>query len=64
MMYSAVSGNRRIIFLRGASFGKGQGVNVVTAMHEVLHAALDRKVKVGVRAVVNGLKLDKGTEEF
>jgi len=64
MMYSAGSGNRRIIFLRGASFGKGQGVNVVTAMHEVLHAALDRKVKVGVRAAVNGLKLDKGTEEF
>ena len=57
-------GNNRTIYLRGSSFGADQGVNVVTALHEVLHSALDLKIKTGVNAAVKGLDLDKGTEKF
>ena len=57
-------GNKRTIYLRGDSFGAAQGVNVVTALHEVLHAALDLKIKIGINAAVEGLNVDKGTEQF
>ena len=56
--------NKRTIYLRGSSFGKNQGVNVVTALHEVLHAALDRKIKTGMNAFEKGLAVDKATEKF
>ena len=57
-------GNNRTIYLRGGSYGNNQGVNVVTALHEVLHAALDRKIKTGINSVVEGINLDKATEDF
>lgn len=57
-------GNERTIYLRGDSFGAAQGVNVVTALHEVLHAALDLKIKTGINAAVKGLEVDRGTEQF
>ncbi len=57
-------GNNRTIYLRGESFGADQGVNVVTALHEVLHAALDRKLKIGINAARGDVAIDKGTMDF
>lgn len=36
------------VYVRGASFGFGQGVNNVTALHELLHAATVRKIAIGM----------------
>lgn len=37
------------IYVRGASFGRAQGVNNVTALHEMLHAATVNKIATGIR---------------
>jgi hypothetical protein len=46
----ADGGGKRVVYLRGASFGEHNGVNNVTILHELLHAALNRKVWAGLRA--------------
>lgn len=35
---------QRAIYVRGASFGEQQGINNVTVLHELLHAATNRKI--------------------
>jgi hypothetical protein len=64
LMVSTKEGNKRTIYLRGSSYGKNQGVNVVTALHEVLHAALDRKLKTGIDSMLKDIPLDKATNDF
>jgi hypothetical protein len=44
----------RAIYIRGASFGKNQGVNVVTVLHELLHAATNRKIAIAEDMVKSG----------
>ena len=54
----------RAIFLRGSSFGDGHGMSTVTALHEILHAALDLKVKRTLNNKAKGLAVDKRSEDF
>lgn len=44
----------REVYLRGASFGFHNGVNNVTALHELLHAALNHRVSSGLLGGVAG----------
>ena len=45
----------RTVYVRGASFGNGQGVNNITVLHEMLHAATAQRI---------GLSLIKGFQNF
>lgn len=47
----------RAIFVRGESFGADQGINNVTVLHELFHAATNRKIALAEEAVVSG-KID------
>ena len=44
----------RVVYVRGASFGDAQGVNTITMLHELLHAALNRKIAIGRNDVESG----------
>ena len=44
----------REVYLRGASFGYQNGVNNVTILHELLHAALNHRVSAGLLASFYG----------
>ena len=37
------------IYVRGSSFGNAQGINNITILHELLHAALHKKVRAGLQ---------------
>lgn len=43
----------RTVYVRGASFGADQGVNNITVLHELLHAATNQKLSLGLLAAVN-----------
>ena len=51
----ALNGGKREVYLRGASFGEHNGVNNVTILHELLHAALNRRVFAGLQAGRQGM---------
>lgn len=51
-------GKERIVYVRGASFGNDQGVNNITVLHEMLHAATNRKLDLGMLASVRGFSSD------
>jgi hypothetical protein len=44
----------RTVYVRGASFGDGQGVNNITVLHEILHAATNQKIALGLLPGVKG----------
>jgi hypothetical protein len=48
----------RRVYVRGASFGVDQGVNNITVLHELLHAATNQKLSLGLTAVANGFSPD------
>lgn len=50
----------KTIYVRGASFGEYQGVNNITMLHELWHAATNKKVELGRQAISKGLH--KGTQ--
>jgi len=50
---------KKIIYVRGASFGADQGVNNITMLHELLHAATNRKIMLAKQALDNGQYGDK-----
>ena len=50
----------RTIYVRGASFGGAQGVNNVTILHELWHAATNKKVELGRQAITKGTQ--KGSQ--
>lgn len=50
----------RTIYVRGASFGASQGVNNVTLLHELWHAATNKKVELGRQAITKGTQ--KGSQ--
>jgi hypothetical protein len=41
----------RTVYVRGSSFGEDQGVNNTTVLHELLHAALNRKLDMALDAI-------------
>jgi hypothetical protein len=48
----------RVIYVRGASFSENQGVNNLTILHELLHAATNRKVVLAIEAIKKGVSLN------
>jgi hypothetical protein len=54
-MYDRAS---RTIYVRGESFGNKQGINHVTVLHELLHAATARKIDLAMKAIQEGASLD------
>lgn len=49
-----VSTGERFVFVRGATGGPSQGVNNVTVLHEMLHAALNKKMDMADWALRSG----------
>lgn len=48
----------RVVYLRGDSFGEDQGVNNVTVLHELLHAATNQKLYLGLTALKQRFSTD------
>lgn len=48
----------RRVYVRGASFGVDQGVNNITVLHELLHAATNQKLSLGLTAITNRFSSD------
>jgi hypothetical protein len=48
----------RVIYVRGESFGENQGVNNLTILHELLHAATNRKIVLAIEAIKKGVNLN------
>jgi predicted ArsR family transcriptional regulator len=48
----------RRVYVRGASFGADQGVNNITVLHELLHAATNQKLSLGLAAIANKFSPD------
>jgi hypothetical protein len=48
----------RTVYVRGESFGADQGVNNVTILHEILHAATVQKLYLGLKADKQGFSQD------
>lgn len=44
----------RMVFVRGASFGAAQGVNNITVIHELIHAATNKRISLGNFAISIG----------
>lgn len=49
-----VSTGERFVFVRGGTGGPSQGINNVTVLHEMLHAALNKKIEMADYALVSG----------
>jgi hypothetical protein len=43
---------QRVIFIKGGSFGDASGINNVTVIHEILHAATNRRIITGGLAII------------
>lgn len=54
----------RTVYVRGASFGADQGVNNVTVLHELLHAATNQKLELGMLASARGFSSDAKITQF
>jgi hypothetical protein len=49
---------KRVVYVRGASFGNSQGVNNVTVLHELLHAATVKKIALAQEYINKGINLN------
>ena len=49
-----VATGERFVFVRGISAGPSQGINNVTVLHEMLHAALNKKLDLALDAIQSG----------
>ena len=54
----------RTIYVRGASFGSQQGINVITVLHELLHAATASRVEAGLLKGFKNASLQKFMREM
>jgi hypothetical protein len=48
----------RVVYVRGESFGENQGINNLTILHELLHAATNRKIVLAIEAIKKGVNLN------
>lgn len=48
---------KRVVYVRGASFGNSQGANNVTVLHELLHAATVKKIALAQEYINKGINL-------
>lgn len=44
----------RTVYVAGNSYGELQGINNITVLHELLHAATNQKLYLGLKAIENG----------
>ncbi len=56
-IYSDAEG-KGTVYLRGESFGNDQGINNVTVLHELLHAATAQKIQLALRLIKKGVDLN------
>jgi len=49
----------QVIYVRGASFGNDQGINNTTVLHELLHAATNRKIALAKAFIDKGIYLNQ-----
>lgn len=56
--------NKHVIYVRGASFGDMQGINNVTVLHELLHAATARRIEAGLSGGPKNVQLTKFMDEM
>ena len=54
----------RTIYVRGASFGSQQGINVITVLHELLHAATASRIEAGLLKGFKNASLQKFMREM
>jgi hypothetical protein len=54
----------RTIYVRGASFGDQQGINVITVLHELLHAATASRIEAGLLKGFRNASLQKFMREM
>jgi len=48
----------RTVYVAGDSYGELQGINNITVLHELLHAATNQKLYLGLKAIENGFSAD------
>jgi hypothetical protein len=56
--------NERTIYVRGSSFGSQQGINTITVLHELLHAATASRIAAGTKAGAKNPQLKKFVGEM
>jgi hypothetical protein len=54
----------RTVYVRGASFGNQQGINVITVLHELLHAATASRIEAGLLKGFKNASLQKFMREM
>ena len=55
---------KRSIYVRGESFGQYHGVNNVDVLHELLHAATNQRIYLGIYSSAKGLELGADVTRF
>jgi len=54
----------KTVYVRGASFGENQGVNNIDVLHEILHAATNQKIALGLLPGAKNTKLARFVNEL
>ena len=54
----------RTVYVRGASFGNQQGINIITVLHELLHAATASRIEAGLLKGFKNASLQKFMREM
>jgi hypothetical protein len=54
----------RTVYVRGSSFGDQQGINVITVLHELLHAATASRIEAGLLKGFKNASLQKFMREM
>ena len=57
-------GKKRYVFVRGTSFTGNVGANNITVLHELLHAATNKKLELGLLASYRGFDQDAKITKF
>ena len=64
LFFPSEPGSKPTIYVRGASFGQDQGSNAITVLHELLHAATNAKINLGMVARAKGISTDAALTRF
>jgi hypothetical protein len=64
LFFPSEPGSKPTIYVRGASFGQDQGSNAITVLHELLHAATNAKINLGMVARAKGVSTDAALTKF
>ena len=64
VFFAGTRTSKPTVYVRGASFGEDQGVNNITVLHELLHAATNAKINLGMIARARGVSVDAALTRF